>query len=280
MPAPSSPPRVGAYGLSFLGTSSASSLLVPTPEVWPLVRLERRRGRVLVRRTYLDDETGELALTGESALALHRAPGRAVFRTPEPLSDAELVHPYLAPVGAVFARWGGREAFHAGAFRHGGGVWALIGGRASGKSSTLAWLALAGHEVLCDDLLVVNRGMALAGPRCVDLRASGARQLGVGELLGVRGPRERWRMVLGPVPPELPVQGWVFLQWGEAVDIVRLSGRERLTQLAANRSILLEATDPEVLLDLAALPAWRLTRPRHWSSLPSAVDRLLDVART
>ncbi len=66
----------------------------------------------------------------------------------------------------------GRRSFHTGAFVASGGAWGILGGRDDGKSTMLAWLAVHGHEIVCDDVLIVGQGDALAGPRCIDLRQS------------------------------------------------------------------------------------------------------------
>jgi hypothetical protein len=142
----------------------------------------------------------------------------------------ELVHPHLAPGAAVLARWLGRETLHAGAVLAGGGAWAMLGDRESGKSSTLDWLAAHGHPVLADDLLVLDGSDVLAGPRCIDLRADAAQRLGAGEPLGVVGTRERWRLRLGPLASSAPLRGWGILDWGDdvAVEPVRApSGSSR-----------------------------------------------------
>ena len=46
------------------------------------------------------------------------------------------------------------------------------------KSTLLAWLALAGHDVLSDDLLVLADGAVAAGPRCLDLSADVGQRVG------------------------------------------------------------------------------------------------------
>ena len=103
------------------------------------------------------------------------------------------MHPYLAPVALVMARWLGREGFHGGGIVAGGGVWGVLGDKTAGKSTTLAWLAREGVGVVSDDVLVIDGGTALAGPRSVDLREEAAERLGVGEPMGRVGQRERWR---------------------------------------------------------------------------------------
>ena len=267
---------LGAYGLRLSG-AGAGPYLVPAPSTWAHVEVIRQLGRVPSARTSLDTERAAFALGDEGQLVVDRQSRRCVFTTARPLSDPELVHPYLAPVGAAFAWWAARDAFHAGGIVVGDGAWAVIGDRRAGKSSLLAWLALAGFSVVCDDMLVIDRGRALAGPRCVDLRTPTAKRFGVGELLTIGGPRERWRVQLGPVPAELPFRGWIFLEWGDQVDGVRLGAAERLVRLSANRSMTVPPKNPETLLDLAARPAWRLTRPEDWEALPRVVDRLMEL---
>jgi hypothetical protein len=274
---PKGPIVHGAYGVGLLGAERITSWLVEAPDDWPRVRVERHQSRVLSPRTFLNGDQATFALTREGQLLVDPAAGICVFTTPQLVSDAELVHPYLAPVGAAFAWWAGREALHAGGFCAGGGVWALIGNRGSGKSSLLAWLALSGVDVVTDDMLVIDGGMALAGPRCVDLRASAAERFGVGELLSIQGERERWRVMLGPVRPELPFHGSVFLEWGDALELRLLGASERLLRLASNRSMMVEPRNSDVLLDLAAMPAWELTRPKEWASLPLVMERLVGL---
>ncbi|HEX2699666.1 MAG TPA: hypothetical protein VHM89_05605 [Acidimicrobiales bacterium] len=280
-PLPSSSDAVGgqcpgAYGLGFSGLADPSFLATAAPH-WPVVEVVRRRGRVTDARTTLDGRGAQFELTEGGSLVIERAARRSVFTTPDELSDPELVHPHLAPVGAAFAWWAQHEAFHAGAVAVDGGAWAILGDRSAGKSSTLAQLALAGHDVICDDMLVIDHGRALAGPRCVDLRLATAEGLGIGKPMVIRGGRERWRVALGPVPAELPFRGWIFLAWGDDLSADRLPGGERLALLAGHRSVMIEPTDPSTLLELASLPAWCLTRPKQLSSLPVAVDRLLDL---
>jgi hypothetical protein len=269
---------VGAYGLSLRGVDSARALLVPAERSWPSVELVSRVGESSTDPyDRVSTQHAELALLEGGRVFIEREEGRAVFTGTNPPRPEELVHPFLAPVAAIYAYWLERESFHAGAFVAGDGVWALIGERESGKSSTLAWLALHGHEVVCDDMLVLADGNALVAPRSIDLRPEAARALGAGEPLGRVGARERWRMTTGDVRGELAPRGWIFLAWGDRVEIVRLPAAERLRRLSANRGTRLPVADPLYLLELAALPAWELRRPRGWHSLASAAERLLET---
>jgi hypothetical protein len=193
----------------------------------------------------------------------------------ERCGDGEVVHPFLAAIGAVFARWDGREGLHAGAFLTDRGAWAILGGKEGGKSSLLACLAMRGHPVLSDDLLVIEGTGALAGPRCVDLRPDAAEELALtGRTRSVR-EGERRRLALDPVPLEVPLCGFVWLAWGGRPSVGPVAPAARIGLLASHRTILSPPGDALTLLDLAALPAWRLERPPEWSSLDVAVERLL-----
>jgi hypothetical protein len=270
-------PWWGAYGLG-LDPPILPASLVEVPSDWLRVCVERQVGRAPDRGNELDLERAWFGFADGGGLEVIAEERRAVLSTPQPMSNAEVVHPYLAPVAATFAWWAGHEAFHAGAVLIDGRVWAVVGEKGEGKSTLLGFLALAGHTVMCDDLLVVADGMAMAGPRCVDLRETAAKHLGAGELT-LRAPEKRWRLALGPVAASAPLGGWIFLGLGAAVSASRLDGRTLLTRLAENRSMFVVPRDPEVLLDLATLPAWVLRRPREWAALAPTADHLVELAR-
>jgi len=271
----------GAYGFRIEGLDGAGSLLVPAPGAWPPLAIETvvapdSEGPPLDR---LGPERAELRLSGGGWVGIDRAPARARYHLPRALDVGALVHPYLAPVALIAARWLGRESFHAGAFVAGGGVWAILGDKEAGKSTTLAWLAAHGHGVVCDDALVLDGPTALAGPRSIDLRADSARRLGVGEPLGTVGVRERWRVPLEPVAPELPLRGWVSLEWGDEVAVEPIRGAAKRPALLPHRGVFVEPPRPARLVEYAALPHWRLRRPHGWDSVQEGVERLLGALR-
>lgn len=269
--------EVGAYGLRLENVEQARPLLVDAPPAWPRLRVHSKIGTSEAELDSLSERAALLRLQNGGEIRLDRELGSATFVLPHRLGSAELVHPLLAPVAAVMAYWLGRESFHAGGFVADGRVWGLLGERGSGKSTTVARLALDGVAIACDDLLVVEGETAFAGPRAVDLRGDAAEQLGAGESLGVVGARERWRLRLGPVPSSLELAGWIFLTWGERVQAVPIAPVERLARLHENRGINVPPRDPARLLDLAALPCWELSRPEGWASLPHAVECLLET---
>lgn len=268
----------GAYGFRIDGVPDARALLVDAPAHWPRLEVAvRLTGIPAPLEDRVDQTTAILRLRAGGWVAIDRAAGRALFSLPEQPADGALVHPHLAAVAVVAAYWLGRESFHAGGFVASGGVWGLLGDKEAGKSSTLASLALAGVPVVCDDVLVLDHSTALAGPRSVDLRADSAQRLGGAEPLGMIGGRERWRLTLEPVAPELPFRGWIELCWGERVAVRAIRGSERLRTLLPHRGARLPPPDPLALVELSAMPFLQLRRPRRWSSLQDAMRGLLNA---
>jgi hypothetical protein len=208
---------------------------------------------------------------------MDRIAGVATFTLDAPPAASALLHPHLAGVAAVWSYWSGQEGFHAGAFVSGGGVWGVLGDKASGKSSALAALASRGVPIVCDDVLVLDRGDALAGPRSIDLRADAAATLRIGARLGVVGERERWRVALQPIEPVLPFRGWVALRWSETPAVHTIEGAERMRRLLANRALLVPPRAPDALFDLAGLPFFELSRPRRWTAVDDALELLLGA---
>ena len=267
----------GAYGFRICGVDSARSELVEAPAHWPSLELRVQVSAGLpAGAESLDGETATLSQSG-GCVVIDRARRRATFTLSARPTAAALVHPHLATVAAVSSFWRGRESFHAGAFVVEQGVWGLLGEKGFGKSSTLAALAWRGVPIVCDDVLVLDAGTAFAGPRSIDLRADAARQLGTGTPLGVIGERERWRMALGTIEPELPFRGWVSLRWSDEPSVRELAGAERLRALLAHRALRVPPPDHAALIDYAGCPFFELSRPRGWGSMQDGLERLLTA---
>jgi hypothetical protein len=267
--------RGGCYGFALAGVAGAERLLIDAPPSWPELELRHAvPGPGAPDQDSVGPQRAELTLHG-GWVTIEREPARVTFRLPAAPPARDLVHPYLAPAAAVAARWAGRESFHAGAVVVAGGAWVVLGDKESGKSTALAHLALGGHAVVSDDLLVVDGDHVLAGPRCIDLREASAGHLGAGEPLGVVGVRERWRLALGPVAPRTPLRGWITLAWDDEVGVDTLRGAERMLALLPYRSVQLEPGVPQDLVDFGALPVLRLRRPRRWDALDDGASALL-----
>jgi hypothetical protein len=255
----------------------APELLVDAPADWPALTIAHAPPDASGPSVdVVGPDRAELPLY-DGWVTVDRAPPRVTFHLPSPPPADDLVHPYLAPAAALAARWAGRESFHAGAVVADGGAWIVLGDKEAGKSTTIADLALHDHMVLADDLVVLDGDAVLAGPRCVDLRETAAAQLGAGEPLGFVGIRERWRLALPPVPPSLPLRGWITLAWDDDVAIDVVEGAARMLALVPFRSVRIAPEAAEVLVQLASYPVLRLRRPRRWDALAPARERLLEA---
>jgi hypothetical protein len=271
---------LGAYGIRLEGLEAAAELLVSVDDRAPSYRIEGVVAPPRAGPEHVDDERADLRLRSGGRVLIDRRARRAAFHVPRPVRTDELVHPYLAPAAAVIGRWLGRESIHAGAVAVDGSALGVVGSRGAGKSSTLAWLALRGGDVLCDDLLMIDGRTTFPGPRSIDLRSDAAARLGAGEPIGVTGARERWRLRLGPTVERHVLTGFVFLAWGDRVRVRALGAAERLERLVPQRAVRLQPARRDAVLDLVSAPAWEISRPRRWASLPEAGHRLLELAST
>ncbi len=278
--ATSPPPRSngGAYGVRVVGIEVPAGQLVDAPTHWPAVEVRLRTAPAPAPAAeYVTEHVARLNVRSGGVLLMDRLPARATFTLPAAPSGSALVHPHLTAVGAVWAHWLGHEPFHAGAFVAGAGVWGVLGDKGAGKSSMLAALAHREVPIVCDDVLVLDRNRALAGPRSIDLRADAARTLGIGAPLGVVGERERWRVPLDPIEPMLPFCGWITLDWSERPTLRPLQGAERLRALLQHRALRIVPGGPSALLDLAGRPFLEFCRPRRWSEIEKASELLLEA---
>ena len=157
------------YGLHLTGVGGPGLMPVPDSDQ---PRVTIRQARQAPEPAFVGNDRAVLDLPSGRQLVVHRDAGTAIFTGP-PLSDDELVHPYLGAAASIFSRWAGREVFHAGAFVCGGLAWAVLGNREAGKSSLLATLADRRWPVLADDLVVTDghqvfcgRGPSISGTAC------------------------------------------------------------------------------------------------------------------
>lgn len=260
---------LGAYGLQLRGLDPAARWLAPQDPDAPVLELVLAVSAPDRSPSHLDGERADIRLLGGGRLRAQRGDRRFTLSAAAPIGVDELAHPYLAPAAALLWQWVGMEALHAGVAAIGERAVLVLGGKASGKSTLLATLhGERGYPVLADDLAVIREGRVLAGPRAIDLRPGGPIESGT---LVRRG--DRARIDLGPAPNSLPLAGTLVLAWGaqEALEVV--PGRERLAVLASQRSYPLPG-DPVTLLELAAAPMFRLTRPRG-SERRQAAEALL-----
>jgi hypothetical protein len=255
----------------------AAGLQVSAPSHWPRMHVVARVGSVGAGPAWVGDFDARVVGTA-SASRVWREPLSVELTLARAHAPAEILQPFLGAAASIASRWLGRQAFHAGAFvaDSGDGV-AVLGAKGAGKSSTLVVLAGAGASVITDDLLVLDRTLAFAGPRCVDLRGDAAAVLRVGKPLGVVGARERWRAVVPAIEPEVRLGGWVLPEWGEDVDVVAVPLAQRLPLLLQHLAVVAVPPSPEDLLELAALPCWRLVRPQRWDAAKEVALALMAL---
>jgi hypothetical protein len=272
--------RVGTYGFAIHGLPDARAVLNAAPDAWPewTVRTRRASREEVValrgRNENLDHEFARLYLTDSVAL-LDRRRSSVDIVTCGTHTDATVVHPLLASTAAIVAWWSDDLAFHAGAYAADDGrAWIVVGERERGKSTTLASLAAAGVPVLADDVTVVRGGRAMAGPRCIDLRADAGATVSKAVELGRIGDRERWRLSISDVNAEYPVAGLIELQWGDEVALRRKSPGLGLRTVIRGLSLSIAPRESPRVLELAELPVYDMVRPKTRDSLAPVVQLL------
>lgn len=271
--------RRGVYGLGIDGLGTARHLMPVADDSWPTLTVTTEvGGRTLEQNSVTEEQARYRIETVDGEVRLDRANRTARFTMARVHDDQDFLHPFLALTGSVFAWWGGREGFHAGAFVRRGRAWGVLGEQGAGKSSVLAQLHLAGTRVLTDDLLVVDDGVALPGPSCIDLREGAAEHLGVGEHLGRVGARVRYRLTLPPTASPVRLAGWVVPGWNEGRSTVsRVPAVQRLALLGRHLSLYQTPTSAQRFLELAALPVLAWHRPQRWVAADDALAVLLDA---
>lgn len=267
----------GVHGLRLNGLDAVAQFLVEAPPGWPTLTVECAGGTEGIERTHFDESLAEFKMRYDGGqiveIRIERASLAARFTSEADIENDQLVHPGLAIVASVTAHWLGRDAFHAGAFLIEGGAWAILGAQEAGKSTTLGHLFAHGADIVTDDILVVHNGLALAGPRSIDLREGAAEWLGIGDHL-TRSHKSRVRTA--QIPSSAPLHGFVLPCWGDEVRLTPVPVAERLPLLFANRALTKVEPAPERLLDLAMLPFLRFERPRRWESMDQATGLLLE----
>ena len=228
------------------------------------------------REDAISEEHAYSAVAGGGHVSVDRHKRRTTLTLPVVPEPSILVHPLVSFTAVVVARWRRMQAFHAGAFVIDGEAWGVLGDRGAGKSSLLAALNRIGHAVLADDVVVVDQGRCLAGPRAVDLRREAARLFPEAQPRGVVGARERWRVPLGRVPPYTPLRGWLSLGWGDPAARV-LPPQRRIQVLSENLAVRLPPPDPSAFLELAGRPVIEISRPRALSRVVESATEVVQA---
>jgi hypothetical protein len=266
----------GAYGLVLEGLDGAAQWMQPQKSDAPTFRLHVEVAETEAEPTpsTLDEEAADLALIGGGRLRISRGSHDAFFTLAARPSDAELLHPYLAPAAALFWQWSGREAIHAGAFGVPDGAVLILGDKEAGKSTTLAWLAgQPGVPVLTDDLAVMDGRTVLAGPRSIDLRLTTPSS---GAPVHLVRDGERDRLQLTEVLDGLPLVGLAVLEWASQISFTPIALRDRFEIIDHQRTFHGIRSSPIAMLELGSVPMVRAGRPRDIAQLPAFGRALVD----
>lgn len=246
----------------------------------PLVHFRWERGSALEDAREVGPDMVRISHRRAGSITVRREPPEAVWVLPQPVPVAAMVHPAGTLPLSVLAHWRGDVTLHGGAFVRAGGAWGVCGDQNAGKSTTLALLASRGIPIVADDLLVIQRGDALAGPRCVDLRGDAADRFPAARSLGMVGARVRYRLPTATAPARTPLRGIIVLEWSSdgVTEVTPIELEERLALLHEHQYSGLFRRPPEHgIFDLLALPMLRLRRPRDWDRGNEAIDRILDA---
>lgn len=196
-------------------------------------------------------------------------------------TGADLVHPGLAMAAAVVNAWLGREVLQGGVVLGPSGGIAVLGPSRAGKSTVLASAMLAGHTVVADELVVVDRGRALAGPATMSVRGDSARALAITDdrCRALRG-QDAITIPVGDAPSAVPLIGWVELGWGATPSVRSLGPAARLAALGRHRRHGNLHHRADALMALAELPGWSFVRPPDPAGRAAGdalIDRLLHT---
>lgn len=272
--------RPGVYGFQLSGVSLDRALIDPVPTDWPLLVVDQRpESADDLPPIGIGDGRAVTRLLGGGYLRIERAEQRAtIMRSPELTADA-LVHPFLAPIAAICAMWNGWLPFHAGGFVDGDGTWLVLGDRGSGKSTLMASLRSAGVAVVSDDLVIVNGARVYAGPRTLDLREDAAGRHEAARWIADAGGRDRWRLDLPAIEPELPpVAGAFFIDWSDDLGFESVATGDKVQRFADSLTVA-HSIDVPQLMALATLPMWEMRRPHAWERLEEGTAAMLDLVR-
>jgi hypothetical protein len=242
------------------------------------------------RRQYLTTfpEEARVLVENGCAVTVEPAPGTD-------LTDARSI--LMAPVQAVLWHQRGLLPLHASVVGVGGRAVALAGPSGAGKSTLAAVLALQGHDVLADDICIIDAAFGadvLPGTRRLRLWRDALDHLGIAVdgLPRALSRREKYLIEGGeweePERQKLAAIVLLSRHAGDAVTIERLRGARSIIELQgvvhmpeAARALGLDPAIFTALTKLASLgvTVWQLAMPDDRGCLDDAAARVLAVLR-
>lgn len=231
----------------FVLPQAALALPQPHPAVALMARETAvREGpvpRTIAGETVADDRW---ALRGEEFLfrtiegiGLHYRRGDGITLDRPPGIDQRTIALWLnGTLYAAIAALNGLFPFHASAVEHRGRVHAFTGTAGAGKSTLVAALGRAGFAQFCDDTLILDISgdgppVCLPGHKRLKLWPEGVALAGVepGELVAHDYHKHFVEPAAGTIAQPLPLAELVFLERGDAPQVVPLAGAERIDRL-------------------------------------------------
>jgi hypothetical protein len=222
--------------------------------------------------------------------------GREVTVEPaEGARDGDIRAYLLGPVFLALCHQAEVYSLHASSVRVGDGVVAFLGQSGAGKSTLAACLERRGHEVVSDDICMLDaRGagdgasmMVVPVVPALKLWRSALEHLGarVEELPRVFSLDEKFRVEVRRTDERLPLRAVVFLEWaepGEGIAVVPAGGVQAMARLMEflHFAYLMKATGRQeegFLLCgriLGQARACTFRRPREFAALEGGVNAL------
>ena len=87
---------------------------------------------------------------------------------------------------------------------------------------------------------------------------------------------QRRRLSLPAIDGEVPLRGWIFLEWGAELALERVPPAARLARLGRFRRAPEMGVDGRDWLGLIGLPMLVLRRPRNWDRMDDVGERLIE----
>ncbi len=214
------------------------------------------------------------------------AAGRITVAPAPSLEDREVLL-WTTPAAVAIALQGDL-ALHAASVEVNGKGLLITGDSGAGKTTTAAGFHLAGHRILSDDLSrcrLTDEPVVFPGPAVLRLRPDAGRRLFPEGLRNLDGAKPRL-VIPGKRRGEgspVPLRGIVFLRRTEGETTVRrVPPEEALRRLwPANFHLPGEVEQARCFRLTGRLvgrvPAWELSRPMDWDSLPATVERIAEA---
>ena len=205
-------------------------------------------------------------------------------------SDLDVASFVVGAALGVILHQRGLLVLHACAVELGGRVVAFAGGSGAGKSTIALALLARGARLVTDDVLALRVGrdsvLAIPGAPIQKLWPDSLhfRGLDPQDMPRVSPSFDKRIHVVEPTEKDLPLTNVLVLDWGEAIDLSRLSASQAFPEIVRHSfcSLLLDSSTTTAHFRQCAdltrgTRVDRLTRPREMTALAPTIDRVLQA---